>query len=160
MPARYLILLAVLLLTGTVGRADAVQYASLKKSEVNWRTGPGEKYPIQWVYREVGYPVRVLDAYDVWRQVQDVAGTVGWVHQNMLTDRRTVLVRQEGVLTRKPDNKSKPVAFVEPETVARVLKCPEHTDKCLLSFRFQDEEYKGWFPRRLVWGLNDLEIID
>lgn len=160
MAVRFLILLGLIIMTGTVCRAEDIKYASLKKSEVNWRTGPGEKYPIQWVYREVGYPVQVLDAYDVWRQVQDVSGTVGWVHQNMLTDRRTVLVREEGVLTQKPNGKSQTVAFVEPETIARVLKCPPAESRCLLSFSFREEEYKGWFPRERVWGLNNSEVID
>lgn len=160
MAARFLVLVGLILVTAAVGRAEEVKYASLKKNEVNWRTGPGEKYPIQWIYREVGYPVQVLDAYDVWRQVQDVSGSVGWVHQNMLTDRRTVLVRKEGVLTQKPSAKSKTVAFVEPETIARILKCPAKEHLCLLAFRFREREYKGWFPRDSVWGLNDSEVID
>ena len=41
------------------------RFVSLKKDEVNLRTGPGERYPILWVYQERGYPVKVLDEFDI-----------------------------------------------------------------------------------------------
>ena len=77
---------------------DTYTYSSLRHSEVNWRSGPGERYPIKWIYQEQGYPVRVLDTYDNWRQVQEADGSIGWVHKNMLSSRRTVLVQEEGSL--------------------------------------------------------------
>ena len=62
----------------------ASEYASLKYDEVNMRAGPGERFPILWVFQEKNYPVEVLDSFEIWRQIRDKDGTVGWVHQNKL----------------------------------------------------------------------------
>ena len=140
--------------------SDEVYYASLKKKEVNWRTGPGERYPILWVYQEQGYPVKVLDTYDIWRQVQEADGTIGWVHKKMLSDKRTVLIREEGALLKKPKKDSQTVAVIERGVVGKVNKCPADLPYCQLIFTYQDEEIKGWFPRQSVWGLEVGEEID
>ena len=161
MKIRYIIGLAFLLLWGTMAVAsDEEYYASLKKKEVNWRTGPGERYPILWVYQEQGYPVKVLDTYDIWRQVQEADGTIGWVHKKMLSDKRTVLVRSEGTLLKKPEKDSKAVAVVETGTIGKVSRCPAGSAYCQIVFTYQDKEIKGWFPRQSVWGIDAGEEID
>ena len=156
------ILCLCLILWSTIALADVSVggFASLKKKQVNWRTGPGERYPIQWVYQEQGYPVKVLDSYDIWRQVQEADGSIGWVHKNMLTDKRTVLVQEEGTLLHKPDVSGRPVAVVEPGTIGRIVKCPAEQEYCLLVFRYQGKEVKGWLSRAVVWGLVPSEEID
>jgi len=136
------------------------EFASLKKKQVNWRTGPGERYPIQWIYQEQGYPVKVLDTYDIWKQVQEADGSIGWVHEKMLSDKRTVLVQEEGSLTDKPQSDSRTIAYVETGTIGRVIRCPLEYKYCLLAFKYQDKDIKGWFPKNLVWGIDPKEEID
>lgn len=135
-------------------------YASLRRSEVNWRSGPGERYPIKWIYKEQGYPVKVLDTYDIWRQVQEADGSIGWVHKNMLSSRRTVLIQEEGLLTDKPDLSAQTIAVIQPGTTAQVLRCPNDSRYCLLSFLYEGKDVKGWFPRTYVWGIDPGEEID
>ena len=144
----------------SVAAAEVGEYASLKKNKVNWRVGPGEKYPILWIYQEQGYPVKILDTYDVWRQIQEADGTIGWVNKKMLSDRRTVLVQEEGILTTKPDDQSPTVAVVETGTIGRILRCPATYRHCLLSFKYQDKDIKGWYPRSFIWGIAPNEDID
>jgi len=161
MKIRYIFGFVFILLWGTMaGASDEIYFASLKKKEVNWRTGPGEKYPIQWVYQEQGYPVKVLDTYDIWRQVQEADGTIGWVHKKMLSDKRTVLVRQEDNLIKKPQKDSRVIAVVEVGSIGKVNQCPAGYDYCQLVFTYQGKDVKGWFPRRSVWGLETGEEID
>ena len=161
MKIRYVIGLVFILLWGTVAEAsDEYYFASLKKREVNWRTGPGERYPIQWIYQEQGYPVKVLDTYDIWRQVQEADGTIGWVHKRMLSDKRTVLVQKEGNLIAKPRADAQIIALIEVGTVGKINRCPADSLYCQLTFSYQGEEIKGWFPRDLVWGLEPKEEID
>ena len=101
-----------------------------------------------------------MDKYDIWRQVQEPDGSVGWVHKNMLSDRRTALIQEEGTLTNKPDITAKQIAFVEPGTIARIIRCPAETNYCLLSFNYQDKDIQGWFPRHAFWGTEPTEEID
>src|SRR5579872_1021736 len=69
------------------------RFVSLKSDEVNVRTGPGTRYPIQWVYRRAGLPVEVIEEYDVWRKIRDSEGTAGWVHKTMIDGKRNIMIR-------------------------------------------------------------------
>lgn len=151
---------ALIMMACSVWAAEEGDFASLKKKQVNWRTGPGEKYPIRWIYQEQGYPVKVLDTYDIWKQVQEADGSIGWVHEKMVSDKRTVLVQEEGMLTDKPISSSHTIAVVEAGVVGRVVRCPAEYKYCLLSFKYQEKDIKGWFPRNAVWGLHPNEEID
>ena len=66
--------------------------ASLKASEVNIRVGPGRQYPIAWTLFCLGLPVKIIAEFDTWRQILDPLGSKGWIHQSMLSGRKTLLV--------------------------------------------------------------------
>ncbi len=65
---------------------------ALRADEVNMRTGPGTRYPIEWVYKRRELPMEIEREFEVWRLVRDQEGVKGWVHQATLTGRRTVVV--------------------------------------------------------------------
>src|ERR1700722_13389157 len=50
------------------------RFTSLRTNEVNMRTGPGTRYPIEWVYIRQGIPVEVTAEYEIWRRVRDNEG--------------------------------------------------------------------------------------
>jgi SH3-like domain-containing protein len=68
------------------------RYASLKKTEVNVRSGPGNQYPILWIYQRAGYPVQLLTRYDNYYKIRDAEGEEGWVYITMVSAQRTALV--------------------------------------------------------------------
>ena len=53
------------------------------------RVGPGTRYNIAWIYVKAGTPVEIVQEFDTWRKIRDVDGQVGWVHQNMLSGKRS-----------------------------------------------------------------------
>src|ERR1700745_1267941 len=69
------------------------RFVTLRSDQVNVRTGPGERYPIEWVFTRKGMPVEILAEFDVWRKIRDWQGTEGWVHQRMVTGNRAVIVK-------------------------------------------------------------------
>jgi SH3-like domain-containing protein len=152
-------LAAAALLALAVAAADAApkqlpRFATLRADEVNLRTGPGERYPIDWVLIRKGLPVEIVEEFDVWRKVRDFQGSEGWVHQRMLTGARNVLV--EGgvrVLRVEPDAGSPPVARVEAGVVARLIECRG------LWCRVEAQGIKGWLKRDEVWGVYPDEAV-
>src|SRR5579863_7400127 len=70
--------------------AQLPRYEVLHADKVNLRSGPGDRYPIQWVYVRKDWPVEVIAQWDHWRRVRDWEGTEGWVHEKMITNRREV----------------------------------------------------------------------
>ena len=132
------------------------RFVSLRASEANMRTGPGEQYPIKWTYRRPGLPLEVTKEYHHWRRVRDWQGTEGWMHSSMLTGKRWIIVTGETrTLRAKPDAGSSALARIEGKVIGQLLDCPKG-DWCQVRI----DDLKGWIRRGEVWGVYADEVID
>jgi SH3-like domain-containing protein len=132
------------------------RFASLKTDEVNLRSGPGLRYPIDWVYKRRDLPVEIQREFEVWRLISDEDGVKGWVHQATLVGRRTFIVKGTEQTLRddaKPD--ANPVAHLKPGVVGRIRSCEANADWC----QVQVGEYRGWLQRGTFWGTYPGEAI-
>jgi SH3-like domain-containing protein len=132
------------------GAAEAPlpHFASLHADKVNLRAGPGDRYPIEWVYLRKDWPVEVVAQFDHWRRVRDWEGTEGWVHEKMVTARRDVIVTG-GLrgLRNAPDLGAPLVARAEPGVVAKL-------DECRGAWcRIATGDVTGWIERSNIWGV-------
>ena len=131
------------------------RFASLRADAVNLRTGPGERYPVEWIYQRKGLPVEVTAQSDVWRRVRDPDGTEGWVHERMLTSSRSIVVTgAPRTLRSEPDAAAHAVARAEPGVIARLLECKGAW--C----RVETQGIKGWLPRAEFWGVYPDETVE
>jgi SH3-like domain-containing protein len=141
----------------------SVRYVSLKSDRVYLRQGPGTDYPIAWVFQRAGLPVEVIRAFEVWRQVRDASGTVGWVHGSLLSGRRTALILpwevKEGqavpLATLRDDDheKARPVAQVEAGVLASIITCEKGW--CRVSIG----NHRGYIEQTKLWGTYPNEQI-
>ncbi|MCR9070446.1 MAG: SH3 domain-containing protein [Alphaproteobacteria bacterium] len=124
------------------------RFVTLRAREVNVRTGPGVRYPIDWVYQRPNLPVEVVAEFDTWRKIRDFEGTEGWVHQSMLSGRRTVIVvTAVRMLRREPAESAPAMARLEPGVIAWLEVCRD--DWCEVEVAGID----GWLRRGDVWGV-------
>ena len=130
------------------------RFVSLRADEVNLRTGPGERYPIDWVLTRKGLPVEIVEEFEAWRKIRDAQGTEGWVHQRMVTGTRNVIVTGElRTLRADADSAAPAVARAEPGVIAHLLDCRESW--C----RVELQGMKGWLKRSEVWGVYPTEAV-
>ncbi|MCG8357693.1 MAG: hypothetical protein MI920_19190 [Kiloniellales bacterium] len=129
--------------------AKLPRFVALRAPEVNMRTGPGTRYPIDWVYQRRNLPVEIIDEYDTWRRVRDHEGTSGWIHQSMLHARRFVLITSDegAVLRRDPQDDARPVALLETGVIGHVESCGEIW--CVVEV----QALKGWLRRDQIFGV-------
>lgn len=64
-------LAGLLVATASFAGSSLPRFVSLRADEVNMRAGPGEQYPIEWVYQRSGLPLEVIAEFDHWRRVRD-----------------------------------------------------------------------------------------
>lgn len=131
---------------------------SLRSSLINARSGPGTRYPIEWVYKQKGAPVEIISEFEVWRKIRDWEGSESWVHKAMLSsDRRFVRVTTPGEnnIYAKPENGAKVIAKVEDGAVGEVEECPDKSGMCLIKF----DNIKGWMQRSDLFGIYDDEVV-
>lgn len=131
------------------------RFVSLRAAEVNVRTGPGTRYPIEWVYRRRGMPVEIVDEFDTWRRIRDWQGTEGWVHQSMVQGQRGILVTgKRWTLYRQPETDSPGVALVDAGVVGVLRRC--RAQWCEVSAG----GFTGWLPRDAFYGLYPDEKVE
>ncbi|MEO1105131.1 MAG: SH3 domain-containing protein, partial [Pseudomonadota bacterium] len=102
-------------------------WASIRFDQVNMRVGPSQEYPIEWVYKRKGLPVKVVRMREGWRLVLDPEGTQGWIAASQLTPKRSVIVTGEGLadLREAAATASALRWRAEPGVVAELLRCRE-----------------------------------
>jgi SH3-like domain-containing protein len=131
------------------------RFASMRSDDVNVRTGPGTRYPVEWVFQRKNMPVEVISEFDTWRRIRDWQGATGWVHQSMLTGKRTAVVTaREAVLLRTPEAGAAVVARLENSVQGDILNCKGGF--C----RIDVQKHRGWIERKSLWGIYPNETID
>jgi SH3-like domain-containing protein len=125
------------------------QFISLRAPEANLRRGPGDEFRIDWVYRRRGLPLVLLDRFGNWRQVRDPDGATGWMHRNMLSSKRTVMVMGDlRALKDKPEAASRTLAFAEPGAIGDLERC--EAGWCRVDFPGPGQA--GWIEADALWG--------
>jgi SH3-like domain-containing protein len=131
------------------------RFVSLGADKVNFRTGPGVRHPVAWVFERKGLPVLVTAEFDYWRKVRDQDGTEGWVHKSLLSGRRyAVIIGQERALRSEPRAEAPVVLRAEPGVIGRLLAC--NGAWC----RMEIAEATGWLPRQHIFGALPAENFD
>lgn len=144
--------LALLILTPAAQAATDLpvpRFVSLRSNQINLRTGPGIRYPVEWVYLKSDMPVEITAEFEHWRRIRDFNGKEGWVHQHMLSGRRTVRVTKETVLRRAASSEALPLAKIEDGAVGRLMLCPAGTGMCKVEFT----QFQGWILKNQLWGV-------
>lgn len=140
---------------GSVTGQPLPRWAGILYDGVKLRVGPGQRYPVEWVYRRPDQPVRILREFETWRLVEDHEGVKGWVHQSNLTGRRSFMVPNERTLRRSAGDDSAAVAVLRPGVVGRVRSCDAGAAWC----QVRVGDHRGWLKRDGLWGLSPGEAV-
>ena len=132
------------------------RFVSLRNDKVYVRTGPALRYPLKWVYRRAGLPVEIIQEFDTWRKIRDRDGEEGWIHQSLLSGKRTaVVVAEEDVfIHKKPNAVSKKVAIVENGNIISLEQCD--TSWC----EGEVQGFSGFISRNSLWGVYQKEELE
>lgn len=132
--------------------------ASIRSNNINGRTGPGARYPIEWIYAQRNAPLEIVAEFELWRKVKDWENSESWVHTAMLSPKRTVKVITPGEnnIYAKSDYDSKILAKVEDGVVGDVKKCESSSNFCLIKF----SSIEGYIAKTNLFGIYKNEEIN
>lgn len=130
------------------------RFVSLKKGEAYLRTGPGDRYPIAWVYVRKGLPMEVIAEYGIWRQVRDIDRVTGWMNKSLISGERTAIVTgQVRTMYAGADLQAPAVWRIAPGALVRVVLCDQAW--C----RVDRDGKSGYILRAQLWGVSRDEPI-
>lgn len=132
------------------------RFVSLRSNQINLRTGPGMRYPVEWVYMKSDLPVEITAEFENWRKIKDWDGKEGWVHQHMLSGRRTIRLNKETLLLRAPADEALPVAKAEAGVIGKLELCPKNVAFCKVKL----QGFQGWLPKKELWGVYPAEVYE
>ena len=153
---------------GQVTGLPTPRFVAVKSNEINLRKGPNVSYPIRWVYKRKEHPMEVIAEFDNWRKLRDFDGADGWVHETLISGKRTVVIinndyfgnkpkyakrNKELILFRHPDEKSHPMLRIEFGAIGKIKQCSK--EWCKLQFA----KDSGWARKKNLWGIYREEII-
>lgn len=159
------VVLAVLLLAGAAAPLLAAEgtglplprFVSLRAEKAKLRTGPGVQYPEDWVYLRKDIPLEIIAEHHTWRKVRDWQGTQGWMHQSLVSGKRTLMVTGATRTVRsKPDSASRAVVRAEAGVVGFLTGCPGGSAWCQVEI----DGFKGWLRRVEFWGTYPDESVE
>lgn len=132
------------------------RFVSLRSKQVNLRTGPGFRYPVEWVYLKSDLPVEITAEFEAWRRIKDFDGKEGWIYLPMLSGRRTVRVKEDSLLLRAANQDALPLAKIESGAIGRLMLCPKDVNLCKAEF----DHFQGWVFKNQLWGVYPDEVFE
>lgn len=130
-------------------------WGSISAGQARMRTGPGRNYPASWLYQRQGMPVQVIEVYPGWRKVRDPDGVEGWMIGNLVSDKRTGMVKGSTTdLHEGPSSGARILWRAEAGVIGRLSKC--HDGWC----RIDVDGRGGYVEQDHLWGVDPGEAVD
>ena len=150
---RYLVALVFSILYASYSMAQGLpipRFDSLRSDKVYMRAGPGERFPIEWVYERKELPVKIIDNFEHWYKIEDIDRNQGWVHKRMLSGKKTAMTIKEDKtpLYKKSDTKSKVLAYFEGQVIVKIIECESDSLFCYV----KHDELKGYILKNDLFG--------
>lgn len=141
------------------------RFVSTRSEPINVRVGPGTRYAIAWVFKKAGLPVEIIQEFDVWRKIRYVDGSEGWIHQNLLSGKRTALTRpfnpggRTGLYAAPKDNATVR-AWLAPDYLVDVDHCADGWCEVTTKRSKAHGPITGYVVQFELWGVYPDEKID
>ena len=120
---------------------------SVKKDNVNVRSGPGTEFPIAMELFQ-GYPLKVTEKKGDWLKITDFENDKGWIFSALVVSGDTVIVngKKSVNMRSKPNTKASIVASVDRGVVFTKVSTQGKWVKVKHS-----QGTVGWIYRPLLW---------
>ena len=128
------------------------RFVSISKSPLSTRVGPSVKYPIKYIYQAKFQPVKVINEYYGWYQIEDVENDSSWINKNSTSKAKyAISVNDNTKLYEKNKLTSDIIAKINKGVVVKVVECSENL--CNVEVNFNGQPFKGFVIQNELWGI-------
>jgi SH3-like domain-containing protein len=118
-----LIAQAIFVLAGTMNAAYALNFKTVGDAPAILYDAPSEK-GLRVFVAPRGMPVEIILSYGDWSKVRDATGTLTWVRNNALAERRNVVVNVANANIRASASEDAPIVFSADKHVLLEMTAP------------------------------------
>ena len=123
------------------------EFNTINTNKAYLRAGPGQWYPIKWVLRIPGLPIKVLDENADYKMIEIYDGTKGWVASRLTSNKQKLLVIEDTFILNKNDY---PIVKVKKYVVLNNLGCSTKAEGNYCEVKIN--KFKGRIDKKKVWG--------
>ncbi len=127
------------------------RFVSVKYDNTNTRFGPNAEYPIKYTYTKRFEPLRVINEYYNWYQVQDMTGAISWIYVSNLSSGKYAKLTKYSHIYDVDDTDAEIIAHINTGTLVKIKNC--NKEFCKIETRFNDKIYKGYIYKPHLWGV-------
>ena len=123
-------------------------FKSLKHNNSNMRLGPGQRFEIKWNFKKIGLPIKIIQKYESWYEVETPDGSKGWMLDRLLSKKKTVIFKTNSSIYQNPNTNSKLMATISKNSVVKIKSCKNNWCK------IENEKYNiiGYVLKTHIWG--------
>ena len=145
------------ILTGEYSKLPVPRFASLRSDVSNMRTGPGLRYPIDWIYKRSSLPVKIIREFSNYYLVVDPYGTQGWMNQAVISSRRTfIIVGRRTFLRDIASHSGNQIADLRKGAIGNIIDCNHNSSWCNVRIN----SYSGWVQKIMMWGVGEDDLVE
>ncbi len=154
----------------TIGKSSGLKlprFVSTHSKPINIRVGPGKKYDIAWVFVKSGVPVEVINEFDTWRKIRDFSGAEGWIHQTLLSNKRTGRINissdEQISLYEKSMEQSDVLAKIGTDYPLAMKQCDGTWCEIIIQYENDREKQvslNGYVRQSTIWGVYEQEKFE
>jgi SH3-like domain-containing protein len=127
-------------------QAAAAEYGSATKDGANIRSGPDEKAEVYWeVFKD--FPLKILQRKGQWVQIEDFEGDTGWIFGQLLSDKKTVIIKAKKANIRVGPGENFEISA---SALYGVVFTAGKTEGEWVQISHADGT-KGWIHKTLIW---------
>jgi len=127
-------------------------FKALKHNDSNMRVGPGEEFEIKWNFKKIGLPVKILNQYKRWYQIETPDGSIGWMHRRLFEKKKennkTVIFLKTSKILQKPNKNASIIGNIGKNNVVNIKACK--IEWC----KIESKKYNliGYTHKNNIWG--------
>ena len=125
------------------------RYVSLKSNESNLRVGASKDYPKILTYVVKNFPLEITNEYKQWREVEDIAGNQGWMHESLFQGDRYGIIKtnhsEPSQIFNKPEGTT--IGKIGNKNIVKINKCLKYIYEIIVNIficfqpRYADREF-------------------
>lgn len=127
-------------------------FKTLKYNNSNMRVGPGKEFEIKWNFKKIGLPVKILNQYERWYQVETPDGSIGWMNTRLFEKNKeknkTVIFLKNSKIFKKPNKNASIIGNIGKNNIVNIKSCKKEWCK------IESKKYNliGYTHKINIWG--------
>ena len=126
------------------------RFVSLRFNNINTRIGPSLEYPLKYTYNYKFQPVKIINEYFDWYEIEDINKDTSWIYKNNLSAGRYVITIKASLLY-EDEKFSDIVANIAKGSLFKLHDCKDNL--CKVETNFNNTNYKGYIFKSDLWGV-------